>query len=72
MRQHELRRLLIAGALAEVSQALRRDKTGGSRLTCVLELKRRKAAAVALAVGGCRKARDIGFETRFLNGDLVG
>ena len=49
MRQRELRRLLIAGALAEVSQALRRDKTGGSRLTCVLELKRRKAATVALA-----------------------
>lgn len=49
MGQRDLRRLLIVGAMAEVSWAVRRGKTKDPWLARMLERKPRKVVAVALA-----------------------
>ena len=49
MGQRDLRRLLIVGAMAEVSWAVRRGKTKDPWLASMLERKPRKVVAVALA-----------------------
>ena len=49
MGQRDLRRLLIVGAMAEVSWAVRRGKTKNPWLASMLERKPRKVVAVALA-----------------------
>ena len=49
MGQRDLRRLLIAGAMAEISWAVRRGRTKDPWLASMLERKPRKVVAVALA-----------------------
>ena len=49
MGQRDLRRLLITGAMAEISWAVRRGKTKDPWLASMLERKPRKVVAVALA-----------------------